>query len=72
MLDTSNTIYDYITGLNSGSLNNSNAVNNYDLVKYRIENGGSDSNIGSIIGGIGNIAGSAASIYNTYSANKGA
>jgi hypothetical protein len=36
------------------------------LAKYKIENGASDSGIGSIIGGLGNIAGAGASIYNTY------
>jgi hypothetical protein len=66
LLNTSNTIYDYITAINGGGLNSSNAINNYNLAKYKIENGASDSGIGNIIGGLGNIAGSAASIYSTY------
>jgi hypothetical protein len=65
-LNTSNTLYDYMTGLNSGALNNANAVNNYNLTKYKIDNSGSGSNIGSIIGGLGNIAGAGASAYKTY------
>ena len=65
-LNTSNTLFDYMTGVNNGALNNANAVNNYNLAKYKIDNSGSDSNIGSIIGGLGNIAGAGASIYNTY------
>ena len=65
-LNTSNTLYDYMTGLNSGALNNANAVNNYNLAKYKIDNSGSGSNIGSIIGGLGNIAGAGASAYKTY------
>ena len=66
LLNTSNTIFDYITGINSGALNNANAVNNYNLAKYKIDNSGSGSNIGSIIGGLGNIAGAGASAYKTY------
>lgn len=65
-LNTQNALYDYITGLNSGSLNSNNALNNYNLTKYKLENSGSDSNIGSLIGGIGNIAKAGASIYSTY------
>lgn len=65
-LNTSNTLFDYMTGINSGALNNSNAVNNYNLAKYKIDNSGSGSNIGSIIGGLGNIAGAGASAYKTY------
>ena len=65
-LNTSNTLFDYMTGVNSGALNNANAVNNYNLAKYKIDNSGSGSNIGSIIGGLGNIAGAGASAYKTY------
>lgn len=65
-LNTSNTLFDYMTGVNSGALNNANAVNNYNLAKYKIDNSGSGSNIGSIIGGLGNIAAAGANAYNTY------
>ena len=63
LLNTSNTLYDYITGLNTGSRQDANAVNNYNLAKYRLENSGSDSGIGSMIGGLGNIASAGAKIY---------
>ena len=67
LLNTSNTLYDYMTGINNASLNNTNAVNNYNLAKYKLENTNSgNSNIGSIIGGLGDIAGAAAKIYTTY------
>ena len=67
LLNTSNTLYDYITGLNTGSRQDANAVNNYNLAKYRLENADtSSSGIGSMIGGLGNIANAGASIYSTY------
>ena len=65
LLNTSNTLYDYMMGINQLSQANNNAVNNYNLAKYRLENG-NNSNIGSIIGGLGNIAGAAASAYGSY------
>ena len=60
LLNTSNTLFDYMMGVNGLSQADANAINNYNLAKYKLENGGS-SNIGSIIGGLGNIAGAAAS-----------
>ena len=68
LLNTSNTLYDYITGISNSSRQDANAINNYNLAKYRLENADSGSGIGSIIGGLGNIAGSAAKIY---AANQG-
>jgi hypothetical protein len=59
LLNTSNTLFDYVMGVNGLSRGDSQALNEYNLAKYRLENGGS-SNIGSIIGGLGNIAGAAA------------
>lgn len=59
LLNTSNTLFDYMTGVNNLSRGDAQALNEYNLAKYRLENGGS-SNIGSIIGGLGNIAGAAA------------
>lgn len=61
LLNTSNTLYDYMMGINQLAQKDSNAVNNYNLAKYKLENS-SNSNIGSLIGGLGNIAGSIASI----------
>ena len=66
LLNTSNTLFDYMTGLNNASLNNANAINNYELAKYKLANSNSGSNIGSIIGGLGSIAGAGANIYSTY------
>lgn len=65
LLNTSNTLYDYMMGVNGLSQANANAINNYNLKKYQLQNSGS-SNIGSLIGGLGNIANAGASIYSTY------
>jgi hypothetical protein len=37
LLNTSNTLYNYITGLNNAALNNSNAVSNYNLQRFQAE-----------------------------------
>jgi hypothetical protein len=67
LLNTSNTLYDYITGVANSSRQDANAINNYNLAKYRLENADTGSSgIGSIIGGLGNIVGGAANIYSTY------
>ena len=66
LLNTSNTLYDYITGISNSGRQDTSAVNNYNLAKYRLENSGTDSNIGSIIGNLGNIAGVAVDAYKTY------
>lgn len=66
LLNTSNTLYDYITGISNSSRQDANAINNYNLAKYRLENSGSDSGIGSLISGLGNIANAGASMYSTY------
>lgn len=59
LLNTSNTLFDYMTGVNNLSKADAQAINEYNLAKYRLENSGSG--IGSLIGGLGNIAGAAAS-----------
>ena len=38
MLNTSNNLYKYMTGLTSGALNSSNAVNNFNVRKSQLEN----------------------------------
>lgn len=63
LLNTSNTLYDYINGVSANSRQDANAINNYNLAKYRLENSTTDSGIGSMIGGLGNLAGTAATIY---------
>ena len=72
LLNTSNTLYDYITGLNSASQQNTNAVNNYNLGKYRLENAGTGSNssIGSLIGNVGQIAGTANKLWEYLGGGK--
>jgi hypothetical protein len=37
MLNTSNTLYNYMNGINAGSMNNANAINNYNLKKWQAE-----------------------------------
>ena len=61
LLNTSNTLYDYMTGATALSKSDADAINQYNLAKYKIDNS-SNSNIGSIIGGLGQIAGSVASM----------
>jgi hypothetical protein len=43
-----------MTGVTSLSKNDANAVNQYNLAKYKLDNS-SNSNIGSIIGGVGKL-----------------
>lgn len=64
LLNTSNALYDYMTGVMGMSQQDANAINQYYLSKYKLENSGS-SNIGSIIGGVGNIANAAAAFKGT-------
>ena len=63
LLNTSNTLYDYINGISAGSRQDANAINNYNLAKYRLENSSTDSGIGSLIGGIGNLASEGIKLY---------
>lgn len=44
MLNTSNTLYNYITGVNTGSQNNANNVSNYNLNKTQIDNAATAAN----------------------------
>lgn len=55
LLNTSNALYDYMAGVTGLNRNDSNSANNYNLQKYNLENSGS-SNIGSLIGSLGNMA----------------
>jgi hypothetical protein len=64
LLNTSNTLYDYMTGTTSLSKNDTNALNQYNLAKYKLDNS-SNSNIGSILGSIGPIATTAVDIWKT-------
>lgn len=64
LLNTSNALFDYMTGVNNLSRGDAQAINNYNLQKYNA--GNTSSGIGSLIGGLGNIANAGASIYSTY------
>lgn len=61
LLNTSNTLYNYITGVNSGSQQNSKNVSDYNLSKYEAE---SKSNDG-LYSMLGNAMGSAAGLAAT-------
>ena len=64
LLNTSNALYDYMTGTTSLSKNDTNALNQYNLAKYKLDNS-SNSNIGSILGSIGPLATTAVDIWQT-------
>lgn len=44
MLNTSNALYNYITGVNTGSQNNANNVSNYNLEKTKVDNAATAAN----------------------------
>jgi hypothetical protein len=44
LLNTSNTLYNYITGINTGSQNNANSVSNYNLEKAKVDNAATAAN----------------------------
>lgn len=54
-------LYNYITGVNTGAQNQANHVSNYQLGQAQLNNS-SNSNIGSLIGGVGNLVGGAGSL----------
>ena len=54
-------LYNYITGVNTGAQNQANNVSNYQLSQAALANR-SNSNIGSLIGGVGNLVGNGASL----------
>jgi hypothetical protein len=61
LLNTSNTLYNYITGINTGSQNLANNVSNYNLSKAQVDN---NSNLwNSIANNAGTIAGATAKAY---------
>lgn len=55
--NTANNIYNYITGINSGALNNSNAVNNHNMAAYQAQQAANAQLFGSLANAAGNIAG---------------
>ena len=65
LLNTSNTLYNYMTGVNQGSQQQAGNYNNYNLQKYQIDraNEANKGNLfGTIANGIGSIGGIAAGI----------
>lgn len=60
-------LYNYMTGINTGAQNQANNVSNYNLSQMAMNNS-SNSGIGSLIGGIGNLAGAG---LNAYASLKG-
>lgn len=64
-------LYNYITGVNTGAQNQANNVSNYQLSQAALNNS-SNSNIGSMIGGIGNLAGAGLNAYMSAKGGGGA
>ena len=55
--NTANNIYNYITGINSGALNTSNAVNQHNMAAWQAEQAANAQLFGSLANAAGNIAG---------------
>lgn len=62
LLNTSNTLYNYMTGVNQGSQQQAGNLNQYNLNKAQIDNAGSGNLFGTIANGIGSVAGLAGGI----------
>lgn len=58
LLNTSNTIYNYMNGVNAGSQNNSQGISNYNLNKYAQEKSNNSNLWSSLANTAGNLAGS--------------
>lgn len=56
--NTANNIYNYITGINSGALNNSKAVNDHNMAAYQAQQAANAQLFGALANAGGNIAGS--------------
>ena len=54
-LNSQNTLYDWITGLNNSALQNSQAVNNYNLQAYQAEQQAKNQMYGNIMNAVGAI-----------------
>lgn len=62
LLNTSNTLYNYMTGVNQGSQQQAAQLNNYNLEKTKIDNAGNGGLFNTIANGIGSVAGLAGGI----------
>lgn len=59
--NTLSNLYTYLTGVNTGASNQANNVSNYNLSRASLANR-SNSNIGSMLGGVGNLLGAGVNI----------
>lgn len=59
--NTLSNLYTYLTGINTGASNQANNVSNYDLSRASLANR-SNSSIGSMLGGVGNLLGTGVNI----------
>lgn len=59
LLNTSNTLYNYMTGVNQGSQNQAAQLNNYNLKKTELDNAGNGNLFGTIANAVGTIGGAA-------------
>ena len=69
---TLNNLFNYITGINTGSQNNSNNISSYNLKQYQANQANSGGGLGNIINGAVNGALSGASTGNPYAILGGA
>ena len=72
LLNTSNTLYNYITGVNTGSQNLANNVSNYNLDKAKFDAAQAGGGAGGILGGALSGAMAGAATGNPYAALGGA
>lgn len=70
-LNVNNALYNYITGVNTGSQNNANNVSSYNLSQSQLNNAGG-STMGNILGGASSGAMAGASTGNPWAALGGA
>lgn len=64
MLNTSNTLFDYMTGINNGAKTDANTVNSFNLGQYKLNNSGGGLDIGNMVGGIGSLGLAGFNLYN--------
>lgn len=65
LLNTENTLYDYLMGIGQMAQSQANAVSGYNAKKYQMENS-SNSNIGSLLGGLNTLANTGMNAYSTF------
>ncbi len=60
LLNTSNTLYNYMTGLTNGALKSSDAVNQHNMNAYKAEQAANSALFNTLANSVGSLAGSAA------------